>query len=616
MRLFRLALAALIACALTFGQVAEGAAPAIPPPAPSVTFRSGPTIACVGDSECQQGTVNIPVGSVYTTATGYQIGTFANSIIGWLQVVSGGGFVVDFANQSYPGSYNGLYYVRFLTRGTGCPANTTVTITPSTPTFAPINTPANLTFTTDANGNTPVVGTTIFETAGANQGSGYAANPSFTINKTCTVPPTFGYALTGSGSFGVNGDTTPNWAQRIQTDVCKAKPDWAINVIGTNDLTGGVLTEAQINANTLKGLQYEQACGIRTILLGIAPRVIGVGGWTQAMDTERLRINAWRRNLALVTQAGNIASTLGLGAIGGLVYPVIYVDVDHLWNDPTQSGATAGNPNFANTIDGLHQSSIGAFYYALAVWNQVKTFFPPGGPNIPNTQNDVYNATNNPAGNLLGTQGLFLGISGTATGPCATSSGVAANWNIQQSGNSSMSCVGTLETTRSDGLPGQRQVVTISDTGGTTGDKVTLADFVSLSANVSAGDQLVFEGDLDLSNLNQVLNVGCELFETNSGTSQAASATFSGSINGYSSSNPNFNSAAIAKLNEAKNLPDFGVTAAGSFRMHFRTGTLTVQASGDTGWITQCVVYLNGASGTATATIKAGNFMIRKLNAT
>jgi hypothetical protein len=610
MRPIRLALA----LALAFTDIAEAAAPAIPPSAPSVTFRSGPTLSCVGDSECQQGTVSIPVGALYTVGT-YQIGTFANSIVGWLGVVSGGGLVVDFANQSYPGSYNGLYYVRFLTRGTGCPANRTVTITPSTPTAAPINTPANLTFVTDSSGNTPVAGTTIYETVGANQGSGYAANPSFSINATCSMPPTFGYALTGSGSYGVNGDTTPNWLARIRAEVCAAKPDWAINVIGTNDVDQQTLSEGQIDANTLAGLQSEQSCGIRTILLGIAPRVIGVGGWTQAMDQERLRINAWRRNLALVTQNGVIASTTGLASYGGLPYPVIYVDVDHLWNDPTQSGATAGNPAFADTIDGLHQSAIGAFYEALSAWNQMRTFFPQGQADVANTQNDIYSSSTNPAGNLLGTQGLFLGTTGTANAPCTTSSGTATNWNIQESGNAAMSCVGTIETTRTDGLPGQRQVVTISDAGGAATDKVTLADFLSLSSNLSTGDQIYFEGDLDLSNLNQVENVGCQLFETNSGVSQAADTTFSGTTTGYSSTYPNFNSANIAKLNEAKSLPDFGVTATGSFRMHFRTPPLTVQ-TGDTGWITQCVVYLNGSTGTATATIKAGNFTIRKMNAT
>jgi len=615
MRLIRLAFTSALASATPLVDFAEAAAPAIPPPAPTITFRSGPTLACVGDSECVQGNVANPPTSLYfSTGSSFQVGTNANSIIGWLGVVSGGSFIVDFVNQAYPGNYGGLSYIRILTRGVGCPASTTVTVTPSTPTGAPANAGAPLTFATDASGNTPVVGTTIFEPSATAQGSGYIANPSFSINKTCTTPPTFGYALTGTGSFGVNGDTTPNWVQRIQSEVCKAKPDWAFNVIGTNDITSGVLTEAQINANTLAGLQAEQACGIRTVLPGIAPRVIGIGGWTQAMDLERLRINAWRRNLALITQSGVIASTSGLANIGGLIYPVIYVDVDHFWNDPTQIGATAGNPVFAETIDGLHQSSIGAFHEALSAWNQMRTFFPQGAANVPNTQNDVYNATSNPAGNILGTVGLFLGTTGTVTAPCTTSSGLATSWQILQSGNAAMSCVGTLETARTDGLSGQRQVMTISDTGGTTGDKVTLAYFGNINPSVSAGDQIYLEGDLDLSNLNQVEDVGCQLFETNPTTPQAADSTFSGNTGGYTSS-PNFNSATIAKWNEAKALPDFGVTATGSFRMHFRTPPLTVQA-GDTGWITQCVVWLNGSTGTATATIRAGNFAVRKLNAT
>jgi hypothetical protein len=613
MRLTRLALAALFAVAPPFTDLARAGAPPIPAPAAATTFRSGPILSCVGDSECVQGQVsNPPTSLYYSTGASFQVGTNANSIIGWLGVASGGGFVIDFVNQSYPGNWGGLYYIRILTRGSGCPASTPISVTVSTPTGTPANTAAALSFTTDASGNTPVLGTTIFEPNATAQGSGYIANPTFSISPSCSTPPTFGYALTGTGSYGVNGDVTANWVQRIQSEVCANPPDWAINIIGTNDIDQAV-PEAAINANTISGLAAEQACGIRTILVGVMPRVIGIGGWTQAMDKERLRINAFRRNIALASQTGQIVSTSGLPTIGGLISPVIFVDVDHLWSDPSQTGATAGNPIFNDTIDGLHQSSIGAFYEALSIWNQVKTFFPQGGPSVPNSQNDAYDPTYNPAGNLLGaTDGLFLGTSGTVTAPCTTSSALATHWNLLESGNASMSCIATLETARMDGLLGQRQVVTISDAGGTTSDKVTLAYYVNFTSSLTAGDQIFFEGDLDLSNLNQVKDVGCQISETNAIT-QVADSTFSGNVDGYTFS-PNFNSATIAKLNEAKSLPDFGLTAPGSFRMHFRTPPLTVQA-GDTGWITQCVVYLNGSTGTATATVKAGNFATRKINA-
>jgi hypothetical protein len=232
----------------------------------------------------------------------------------------------------------------------------------------------------------------------------------------------------------------------------------------------------------------------------------------------------------------------------------------------------------------------------------------------PNTQNDVYDATNNPGGNLLGTVGLMLGTTGTATAPCSTSSALATSWQLTESGNGSMSCAATQETTRTDGLPGQRQVVTISDAGGTATDKVTFAYYGNLTPSLTAGDQIYLEGDIDLSNLAQVENVGCQLLESNT-VQQASDSTFSGTVTGYNSTYPNLASATIAKWNEARNLPDFGVTATGSFRLHVRTPPITVQ-SGDTGWTTQCVVYLNGSSGTATATAKFGNFAIRKVNAT
>jgi hypothetical protein len=177
-----------------------------------------------------------------------------------------------------------------------------------------------------------------------------------------------------------------------------------------------------------------------------------------------------------------------------------------------------------------------------------------------------------------------------------------------------MSCVATQETTRTDGLPGQRQIVTISDNGGTGSDKVTLAIYTNFTSNLTAGDQIYLEGDVDFSNAVQVENVGCQINESNT-VSQVASATFSGSVTGYNSTYPNLASATIAKWNEARNLPDFGVTGTGSFRIHVRTPPITVQAS-DTAWTTQCVVYLNGSTGTATATVKFGNLAVRKVNAT
>jgi hypothetical protein len=598
---------------------ALAAAPAIPPSPPASyaagtkPFRSGPVLACVGDSECQQGAVSNPAGSTYYSSS-YQVGTYANSILGWMNNVSGGAFALDFVNQAYPGNYGGLVYARILTQGSGCPASTVVNITSSTPTGSPANTPATLSFTTTPTGLTPPAGTTFYETVGPNQGSGYLANPTFALSQTCSTPPTLGYALTGSGDWGVNGETTANWLARIQAEVCAAKPDWALDIIGTNDISSGAVSEAAINANTLAGLQAEEACGIRPVLFGINARTIGVGGWTQTMDRMRIRVNAWRRNLAMLTQQASIASTSGLSTYPGLPVPVLYVDTDHIWNDPTQSGATAGNVQANYTIDGLHQSSLGAFAEALAAWQLMRAFVPSPMTIEPNTQNDIYDAANNPGGNILGTVGLMLGTTGTATAPCATSSALATSWQLTESGNASMSCVATQETARTDGLPGQRQIVTISDAGGTGTDKVTLAYYGNFTPSLTAGDQIYLEGDIDLSNLAQVENVGCQIIETNT-VQQASDSTFSGSVTGYNSTYPNLASATIAKLNEARNLPDFGLTTTGSFRLHVRTPPITVQ-SGDSAWTTQCVVYLNGSTGAATATAKFGNFAIRKVSAT
>lgn len=581
----------------------------------SLPLRNGPTVTCLGDSECQQGSNANPAGSTYFNSQ-YVVGTAANSILGWLQVVSGGAFTLDFLTQGYPGNINGLIYAGILTQGTGCPASTSVTVTPSTPTGSPAHTPANLSFTTTAAGLTPAVGTRFYETVGANQGSGYNANPTFTLSQSCTVPPTFFYALNGVGGFGTNGDTTAGMLQRV-SDVCASQPDYVIFVGGTNDLAAGTAVSA-INANTLAIMQGLEACGVRVILMGVSPRTIGIGGWTSTMDKARLRVNQYRRNLANLTRLNQLAGTTN-AAISGLPYPLVYAEIDHYCTDAIQSGATIGNALLTCTFDGLHQSPYGAMAYGLAIWHEIKGVIPAPLWNMPNSQNDLYDATNNPDGNLLGgTVGLMLGTTGTATAPCTTSSALAASWHLTfaagtGAATTNVSCVGTLETTRTDGLPGQRQIVTVSDAStNTSADNVTFALFSNITASLSTGDLVYLEGDVDISNAVQLMYVGCEIVETNT-INQVSESLLGGNYSNANGAIALPTSAKLATWWEAKNLPDWQLTATGSYRMHIRTHPIKVQAS-DTGWTEQCITLFNGATGTATATFKFSDFAIRKLN--
>ena len=213
---------------------------------------------------------------------------------------------------------------------------------------------------------------------------------------------------------------------------------------------------------------------------------------------------------------------------------VVSFDVDHLWVDPAQSGGTIGNAFPTVSMDGLHPSVGGAFLYALAEYNVIKNW---ASPNVymPNSQSDVYNASNNPAGNLLGTSGLMLGTTGTASGGCTTSSGVATSWQVNATVTGTLTCTGTLETTRTDGLAGQRQIITISDTGGGASEKVAFANYTNYSVNLTLGtDQIYGQADIDLSNLTNVEYVGCQLLET-APTSQQAISQNSGSVTGYRS---------------------------------------------------------------------------------
>lgn len=581
---------------------AFAAAPAIPPSAPmipSVLLRqvTGLTASCAGDSTCWTGNISNPAGSAYAyNNVNFWVGSQANSELGWLAAMSNNGIIYDPVTFGYPGAWGGLLYAVPLTAGV-CTPNTTLTITPSAPSGTPANQASAFTVTTDANGYVQQAGQKITP---ATQGSGYVAGVTFAVsNGSCSTPITWTYALTGSGSFGAPGDTTAGVLYRIRNDVCANPPDILFIEAGTNDLTAGN-SYATIIANLQASVQAAQACGVqRVVLAPLTPRNNGVGGWTVAMDQTRIHINGWMAAYAqLSRKAANGAAQ------------VVSFDVDHLWTDATNSN---GNPQAAMTYDGLHESPQGAFFWALAAKGVTSNWMSPN-VYMPNSYSDYYHATNNPAGNLLAASttpwGLFFGNAGTATGGCTTASGVGTAWTVAGSFTGTPTCTASQETNgnRTDGISGQRQVVTNSVVTGGTNEQFSISMFLNLNPNFTLGtDQVFGQVDIDLSNLANTEYVGFAVQETAT-TPQWATCLYAGSVG---AAYPLPSSAALAKLDDAKNLTDFGKTAAGSFKITCRTPRIKTQAAAS-GWTTT-IKSVGTASGmTWTETIKASNAAVRK----
>jgi lysophospholipase L1-like esterase len=585
-----------------FTTQAFAAAPAIPssaPVAPSVLLRqvTGLTASCAGDSTCWTGNINNPAGSAYAyNNANFWVGSQANSELGWLAAISNNGIVYDPVAFGYPGAWGGLLYAVPLTAGV-CTPNATLTITPSAPSGTPANQPSVFTVTTDANGYVQQVGQKITP---ATPGSGYVAGVTFAVSGgTCPTPITWTYALTGAGSYGVPGDTTAGTLYRIRNDVCANPPDILFIEAGINDITAGY-SYASIIANLQASVQAAQGCGIqRVVLAPLTPRNNGTGGWTVAMDQMRVHVNGWMASYALLSRKAAIGAA-----------QVVSFDVDHLWTDATNAN---GNPQSAMTYDGLHPSPQGAFFWSVAANAVVKNWLAPN-VFMSNSYSDYYHATNNPAGNLLqasGTPwGLFYGATGTASGGCTPSASVGTSWTVSGSFTGTATCATSQETNgnRTDGLSGQRQVVAVSDVTGGTNEQFSISIFYNYSVNLTLGTDLIFgQVDLDLSNLSNTEYVGTFIIET-AAVPQWSTCLQAGSVG---AAYPLPASAALAKLDDAKNLTDFGKTATGSFKITCRTPRIKTQA-GATGYAF-AVKSAGTASGvTWTETIKASNAAVRK----
>jgi lysophospholipase L1-like esterase len=586
-----------LTCAAVAQMTPGGGAPMVPIGGPSigqvVRSVSGNTFNDFGDSIAEWNDFGTPAGSTFPSGTSFNVGTSAASTPGWLTNWSNNALVIDYSS-GYPGAQA---YTKAIvaTAGSGCTPSTSLTFTPSAPTGSPANQASAFNITTSASGVIPV-GTTVVI---ATPGSGYTSLPTLTISGgSCSTAPVFTGVITGTFTFGVGGDTTAGLIQRIP-DVCANPPDWLRVSAGRNDLVAGI-SEATIVTNLTSIVNALRACNIRIILRPISPQTIGVGGWTQAMDAQRLRINRWISQYAQQTKLA-----------GGVVPQVLTYDIDHFWSNAGASGGSAGNPFASYVFDGLHPAISGAQYEAMALLNVLKPYL---AQNIymPNSQNDLYDGTNNPTGNLLGgTVGLMLGTGGTtnanAGGTCPAGA-IATSWQFSYSGSGTITCTATQETSRTDGLAGQRQVITYSNAAGGTAEKLTFANFVNYGANLTKGvDSIYATVEIDVSNLANVQYIGLQLLETAT-TSQIAACVNSGSAGTGFYMIP---SATMALLQEAKMLPDFGLTASGSYRISCRTGVIPTQV-GSTGFALSIIMQGTSNAGNMTATLKISNAAVRK----
>lgn len=303
-----------------------------------------------------------------------------------------------------------------------------------------------------------------------NQNNGFAANQSFNQAQgymtwlqvfsghrwSFSVP---GNTISG-GNFGVSGDTTALVLARFDP-ILAASPDWAIVMIGTNDVNNDAISAATTIANLETIYTRLQAIGTKIIAIPILPRTFS----SSARRLKSMTVSTWIRNY-------------------NRNYPdreqIIVVDPSKYWLDST----SATGDNLASVShDNLHPNVAGAYYIGKALWEVLQPYAPPPIPHVYQSAADLYDATANLRGNLL-TNGMLNGSGGTQTVGTGT---LATNWTSQRGVGSTIACVNSKGATKLDGTAGTHQIqVWSTNSTGVATESGYLTQ--NITTNFTAGD--------------------------------------------------------------------------------------------------------------------------------
>lgn len=183
------------------------------------------------------------------------------------------------------------------------------------------------------------------------------------------------------------------------------------------------------------------------------------------------------------------------------LYPGMAYPLDNwLGMEDQATVATAGDVLIAATADAVHPSCFGGHQMALPAIDVTNGLVPRSSPRI-GMRGDVYDAVNNPNGNLLGANGYGFDAgtawSGTAGGITYAGTRSAA-WN--QIGPNSALQAGTFTITGSlaTTVTGSWAQYRIQGTAGASGGNITLGPPALTLANLAAGDNIAAFGEFEI----------------------------------------------------------------------------------------------------------------------
>ncbi|NTJ51381.1 hypothetical protein G6K93_30620 [Agrobacterium rhizogenes] len=289
--------------------------------------------------------------------------------------------------------------------------------------------------------------------------------------------------LPASMNFGVSGNTFAQMLARIG-DVINAQPQYCVVEGGTNDFP--INTFATIQNNWLSIVSQLLAANIQLIIVPAPPRGDGV------LTTAQVRLQQRFYNF----QREYCRSKPG----------IVFCDYIGTWADQTSS-ISAPLPGRTRP-DNVHPAAIGAYHIGRALADIISQIFPPS-PTVMLPAADIYDAANNPTGNILYTGSSNLGILAGTGGTTVASPGLTYVNNGYAAGatfvrdNATSPCVVTLskENPRVDTgrLSGERQVTQIVASSGGGADEVYSHRWQISLGDVAAGDWYYAECSVEIS---------------------------------------------------------------------------------------------------------------------
>lgn len=274
-------------------------------------------------------------------------------------------------------------------------------------------------------------------------------------------------------NFGISGESSTTILARFAT-ILASEPDFIVLQSGSNNV-GSV---SQVIADNTAMFQQANAAGIPVIYLSITAR--GAGSWSAANMQ-----NSYYVNRAMKAYADQNAG-------------VMFVDVNKYLNDNNTAG---GRPySYAINGDEIHYNAFSAFYIGMALHESCSSalgLFPASPGFLPlavTTNADIYNATDNPYGNLwvnpfasvnaaVGSNAGTISGAGITAGTGSAATSVGRDLTVQVTGTST--AVATVESAGSG--QGNLQVLTCTPVGASDTTFLVRPGAYTTSGNIPHG---------------------------------------------------------------------------------------------------------------------------------